>query len=87
MTNNMSGHYDWHHKILEEEFETIIECLGEKGASVIDIALTHKGVRICELCDGYYGTTLSKEQLDRFIAELQALSDNFAKLEPSDEGS
>lgn len=74
MTNNMSGHYDWHHKILEEEFGKIIECLGEKGASVIDIALTDKGLRICELCDGYYGTTLSKDQLDRFISELQTLS-------------
>lgn len=87
MTNNMSGHYDWHNKILEEEFGTIIECLGEKGASVIDIALTHKGVRLCELCDGYYGTTLSKGQLDRFIAELQAMSGKLAKLEPSSEGS
>ncbi|MFV0645230.1 MAG: hypothetical protein ACK5NN_12150 [Sphingomonadaceae bacterium] len=87
MTTNMSGHYDWHHAKVEEEFGSIIECLGEKGASVIDIALTHKGVRICELCDGYYGTTLSKDQLDRFIVELQALSDKLAKLEPSDEGS
>lgn len=85
--SNMSGHYDWHHKILEEEFGTIIECLGEKGASVIDVALTNKGVRICELCGGYYGTTLSKDQLDRFIAELQAPSNNLAKVEPSDEGS
>lgn len=81
MAENMSGSYEWHNQILEQKFETIIECLGEKGASVIDIALTRNGVRMCELCDGYYGTTLSKAQLDRFIAELQALSDALGKRE------
>lgn len=85
MTTNMSGHYEWHHEILEENFATIIKCLGEKGAGVIDIALTDNGVRMCELCDGYYGTTLSKAQLDRFIAELQALSDALGKSEASSE--
>lgn len=83
MTQKMSGTYDWHDEILEETFETIIECLGENGAAVVDIALTENGVRICELCDGYYGTTLSKAQLDRFIAELQALSEALGKNESS----
>lgn len=83
MTQKMSGTYDWHEEILEETFETIIECLGENGAAVVDIALTKNGVRMCELCDGYYGTTLSKVQLDRFIAELQALSDALGKNETS----
>jgi hypothetical protein len=87
MATNMSGHYEWHNQILEQQFKTIIECLGEKGASVIDIALTENGVRMCELCDGYYGTTLSKAQLDRFIAELQAISDTLGKSEPSSHGS
>jgi len=79
----MSGDYEWHDEILEEKFETIIECLGENGAGVIDVALTKHGVRMCEVCDGYYGTTLSKAQLDRFIAELQALSDALGKNEAS----
>lgn len=83
MTTNLSGREKWHDEMLEEEFETIIECLGEHGASVIDIALTKNGVRMCELCDGHYGTTLSKAQLDRFIAELQALSDALGKNESS----
>lgn len=87
MTTNMSGDYDWHNAILEEEFGAIIECLGENGASVVDVALTENGVRICELCDGWYGTTLSKSQLDRFIAELQALSDALGRKEPSSEDS
>ncbi|MDJ1008623.1 MAG: hypothetical protein QNJ13_12455 [Paracoccaceae bacterium] len=79
MTTNMSGKYEWHDEILEQEFETIIECLGEHGAAVIDVVLTENGVRMCELCDGYYGTTLSKVQLDRFVAELQAMSDALGK--------
>ncbi|MBC7147462.1 MAG: hypothetical protein H5U24_19030 [Thioclava marina] len=83
MVTNMSGVYEWHEEILEEKFETIIECLGEDGAAVIDVALTENGVRMCELCDGYHGTTLSKAQLDRFIAELQALSDALGKNETS----
>lgn len=74
MATNMSGEYEWHDEILKEDHETIIESLGFGGASVIDITLTDKGVRLCELCDGYYGTTLSKVQLERFITELQALS-------------
>lgn len=83
MVSKMSGMEEWHDEILEETFETIIECLGENGAAVVDIALTENGVRMCELCDGYYGTTLSKAQLDRFIAELQALSDALGKNEAS----
>jgi hypothetical protein len=83
MVSKMSGMEEWHDEILEETFETIIECLGENGAAVVDIALTENGVRICELCDGYYGTTLSKAQLDRFITELQALSDALGKNQSS----
>ena len=83
MVSKMSGMEEWHDEILEETFETIIECLGENGAAVVDISLTENGVRMCELCDGYYGTTLSKAQLDRFIAELQALSEALGKNESS----
>ncbi|MCJ1903356.1 hypothetical protein MR829_23865 [Paracoccus versutus] len=46
MVTNMSGVYEWHEEILEEKFETIIECLGEDGAAVIDVALTENGVRM-----------------------------------------
>jgi hypothetical protein len=78
MVQNLSGESDWHNEIMTENFDTIVECLGEYGHAVTDIAITENGVRICELCDGYYGTTLTKNQLDRLIVELKAISDKLA---------
>lgn len=68
------SYYDWHDEILKEKHSTIIECLGEKQAKVVSIEKTEKGYRITELCDQYYGTTLSQQQFERFIAELQELA-------------
>ncbi|TXL75128.1 hypothetical protein FHP25_14680 [Vineibacter terrae] len=68
-----AGSSPWHDEILVEEHPTIIECL-EKRAKLFVIDRTEKGYRIVELCDGYYGTTLSQDQFERFIAELQLLA-------------
>lgn len=66
--------YDWHDEIMKEEHPTIIECLGEKQKKIVSIEKTAKGYRIVELCDGYYGTTLSQRQLERLIEELRELA-------------
>jgi len=62
-----------HDEILEEEASTIIESLGEDYARIIQITKTDKGVQIVECCDGYYGTTLSENQVRRLIKELEEL--------------
>lgn len=59
--------------LLEEEFPTILQCLGEHGERVFDITRTARGFRIVECCDQYYGITLSQDQMRRLINELQAL--------------
>lgn len=71
--------YEAQHDLLEEEFPTIIECLGlsdgeRSGAQVVSITKTEKGYKFIELCDEYYGITLSQEQMERFIQELQELA-------------
>ena len=68
------GMEEWHDKLLVEEHPTILECLGEKQAKIFSIEKTDRGYRVVELCDGYYGTTLSQEQLERLIGELQRLA-------------
>ena len=52
----------------------MIDCLGEKQAKVVAIEKTERGYRIAELCDEYYGTTLSQGQFEQLIAELQVLA-------------
>lgn len=71
--------YEEHHDLLEEEFPTILECLGlpddkRRAAQVVSITKTEKGYKFVELCDEYYGVTLSQEQMERFIGELQELA-------------
>ncbi len=63
---------DLHDEILEEERDSIIGSL--EAAKVIQITKTEHGYQFVELCDGYYGTSLSQEQMERFIGELQALA-------------
>ena len=70
---------EWHHKILKEGFPTIIESLGqshdgEAGAKIVSITKTDNGYKFVELCHEYYGTTLSQEQMEQFIEELQELA-------------
>jgi hypothetical protein len=66
--------YDWHDEILKESNRRIVECLGEKQAKIVSIEKTARGYRIVELCDGYYGRTLSQEQMERLIEELRQLN-------------
>lgn len=71
--------YEWHHKILEEQLPTIIESLGldsdgSTGAKVVQITKSEQGYKFVELCDEYYGVTLSQDQMERFIKELQVLA-------------
>lgn len=63
----------WHDEYMEEVHDTIIASLSAKGESIVDITLTPNGLRLVEACDGHYGTTLTKAQLERFISELQEL--------------
>lgn len=63
--------YDWHHKCLSEDHSTILDCLAEER--VLSVVRTDRGIQFVEMCDQYYGRTLSPEQCKRFIAELQAL--------------
>ena len=68
-----SASQEWHDEVLKEEFSTIVESLGEKGARVISIDKTEKGIRLVECCDAYFGTTLSIAQTKRLISELQLM--------------
>ena len=61
---------DWN-TILEERKTTILESLEE--ARLVSIGPSEHGFQIVELCDGYYGNTLTKEQMERLITELQQL--------------
>lgn len=74
--NNHPDYLDneWNDKTLKEEMPTIIDSLGWDGDWVIYIKKTEFGYRFTECCDGYFGTTLSQEQIERFIKELRALS-------------
>lgn len=74
MTDSTDTLYSWHDEIMPEPFDTILECLGSEGAKLFSVEITPKGLQIVELCDGYYGTTLTKKQLNRLIEELSALS-------------
>ncbi|MBV1918328.1 MAG: hypothetical protein KUG65_09755 [Sphingomonadaceae bacterium] len=64
---------DWHDQIMEEDYPTIIECLEEN--KLFSLERTQRGLQIIELCDGYFGTTLSNDQLRRLIDELKQLLD------------
>ena len=64
---------EWHNQILEEEYPTIIECL-EKVAKVFAIRKTEIGYKFIELCDQYYGVTLSQQQLERLAEELRQMA-------------
>lgn len=71
--------YDCHHDILKEELPSVLESIGlnkdsTKGAKIVQITKTDKGYMFVELCDEYYGVTLSQEQMERFVKELQELS-------------
>ena len=84
---NTRSPYPWQDQYLDEDFDTITECLGIRGERVLDIVLTPRGVRMTTASGGENGTTLSKNQLDRFIIELKALSERLEEPKPSDEGS
>lgn len=63
---------DYFDEIIEENHDTIIDCLAEQ--KIISIQKTKKGYRFVELCDEYYGGSLNQEQFERLIAELQKLA-------------
>lgn len=65
--------YPWQNEILTEKRSTILECLEDEKLFWVD--RTALGFQIVEMCDGYYGTTLSVDQMRRLIAELQQLVD------------
>jgi hypothetical protein len=71
--------HEWHDEIMPEPFDTILECLDREGEKLFSVKITENGLRIWELCDEYYGTTLTKSQLDRLIAELTAISEKLGK--------
>lgn len=79
MTDSTDTPYPWHHEIMPEPFDTILECLGYEGAKLFSVEITPRGLKILELCDGYYGTTLTKSQLDRLILELSAISEKLGE--------
>ena len=66
-------HDEWHDQILEEKAETVLGCL--RAEKVFALDRTAQGFRFVELCDEYYGTTLSVDQMRMLIAELQQLVD------------
>ncbi|MEP3247769.1 MAG: hypothetical protein ABJN40_07415 [Sneathiella sp.] len=70
-------HEDWHDEILQEEFPSILECLGSEGVRIFEITKTQKGFCMVECCDGYYGTTLNKDQMLRLSEELKKLAESF----------
>ncbi|WP_299628375.1 hypothetical protein [uncultured Tateyamaria sp.] len=55
---------------MAEDFPTILECLGREGHRLFEIEKTPNGIKVVELCDEYYGATLSWKQLRRLIEEL-----------------
>jgi hypothetical protein len=69
----------WHDEIMPEPFDTILECLDYEGERLFSVKITEKGLRIWEVCDEHYGTTLTKSQLDRLIAELTAISEKLGE--------
>lgn len=71
--------HEWHDAILNEEHGTILECLGKNGINLLEFTITPRGLKIVELVDYYNGTTLTKNQLDRLIAELIAISEKLGK--------
>lgn len=54
-----------------EEHGTLLESLSK--ARIVEISKTEKGFRFVEECDYYFGKTLSREQMEKLIEELQAL--------------
>lgn len=72
--------YEWQDEYLVEKGSSIIESLGRfgddhmDGEKVVEISKTEKGYRFVEQCDGYHGCTLTQEQMERFIGELQTLA-------------
>lgn len=77
--------HPWQNEILDEECHTIIKSLGPDGENFLHIRSTPKGCRIIELTSEYKGTTLTKDQLDRFIEELKAISEELGRQSPRDE--
>lgn len=71
--------HEWHNRILEERQGTILECLGENGINFLEFKIRPNGLRIVELVDQYQGRTLTKNQLDRLIAELTAISEKLGE--------
>jgi hypothetical protein len=71
--------HEWHDEIMPEPFDTILECLGENGIKFLEFTIRPNGLRIVELVDEYQGRTLTKNQLDRLIAELTAISEKLGK--------
>lgn len=65
---------EWQEEILSEKQGSIIDSLASER--VLHVSKTKHGIKFVELCDEYYGCTLSREQCMRFIAELQALLDD-----------
>jgi len=79
MTDSTDHPYPWQDEIMPEPFDTILECLDFEGVRLFSVEITQKGLQIYEQCDGYYGTTLTKSQLDRLIAELNAISEKLGE--------
>ena len=71
--NDIPYYEQLHDEIFEEQAPTMIEALGEGHGRIIQITKTDKGIKFVECCDGYYGTTLTEEQVKRLIDELQKL--------------
>lgn len=76
--------YPWQDMHLDEDFDTIIECLGPAGERVVQLDVTPMGLRFATR--GENGRTLSKVQLDRFIEELKQISDQLEKQAPAGKG-
>lgn len=79
MSDSTVNQYPWQDEIMPEPFDTILECLGFEGVRLFSVEITPKGLKIWEECDGYQGTTLTKSQLDRLIAELSAISEKLGE--------
>lgn len=67
------NHTHWHDMIMKEECPTMLKCLEEQR--LFSVERTEHGFHILELCDYYFETTLTPEQMRRLIGELQQLLD------------
>ncbi len=75
--------YEWHHDVLDEDFPSILQCLGNNGQKVFELERTPNGFKFVECCDSYYGVTLSALQMVHLIEELIDLLEASAKTSQS----